>query len=428
MNFDPVAYINTPRGMEFRLGLERTIELLTRLGSPQKSLRFVHVAGTNGKGSTCAFLSHVLQEAGYKTGLFTSPFIIDFYDRIRIDGENISHDSLVAITLEVKAAADAMEDYPTEFELMTAVAFLYFQQQGCDIVVCEVGLGGRLDSTNVIESPELCIITRIGFDHVAVLGDTLAAIAGEKAGIIKGGVPVLSWAQEPEALEVIEQKARELGSPFFLPDFSQVTVGNSVSREAQTFGYKNLGDLQIALLGNHQPFNAAMAIEAAWLLREKGWVISDEALRAGLANTRWAGRFEIVSQDPTFIIDGAHNVDGVKALVDSLKTIFPQKKPVFIVGVLNDKDYKRMLEIVIPHGAAFVAVEPPNRRAIPAAELAETLKSLKKAAGYSNDVLPVSHTTNYADAVSQARAIAGKEGVVCAFGSLYSVAPTKQAL
>ena len=189
--FDPVAYINTPRWRSSRLGLDRTRELLAGLGNPQDKLRVVHVAGTNGKGSTCAFLASILQEAGYKTGLFTSPYIIEFADRIRVNGSNIAPDDLLDVTLAVREIAEAMPDHPTEFELMTAVAFTHFAQQECDICVVEVGLGGRLDSTNVLEAPELCVITPIALDHTELLGDTLAAIAGEKAGIVKPGVPVV---------------------------------------------------------------------------------------------------------------------------------------------------------------------------------------------------------------------------------------------
>ena len=228
MTFDPVAYINTPRWQESRLGLERTRDLMERLGRPQDKLRFVHVAGTNGKGSTCAYLASVLQEAGYRVGLFTSPYIETFEERIRVNGVNISMPDLTAATLAVKECADAMEaetgDHPTEFELMTAVALVHFAQAGCDIVVLEVGLGGRLDSTNIIDAPEACVIARIGLDHTAVLGNTVAEVAGEKAGIVKPGSPVVSWPQEPEAMAVVERVAAECGCELHVPDFSALEV------------------------------------------------------------------------------------------------------------------------------------------------------------------------------------------------------------
>ena len=447
--FDPVAYINEPRHRESRLGLERTLLLLEKIGRPQDRLRFVHVAGTNGKGSTCAFLAQILQEAGYRTGLFTSPYIVEFADRIRVNGENIPPADLLSATLTVKAAADAMEDHPTEFELMTAIGFLHFAQQGCDIVVCEVGLGGRLDSTNVIEGPELCIITPIGLDHMAILGDTVPAIAGEKAGIIKKGAPVLSWPQRPEAMDVIQETAAKMGAPLTLPDFSQLKVlppmmegseagrakgdgfsggpkGDGSSCPARWFDYKGYHGLRISLLGSYQPFNAAMAIEAALLLRQKAWHISDDALRAGLANTVWPGRFEVFAQDPTFIIDGAHNVDGVQALVDSLVEAFPQAAPVFVVGILADKDYKGMLRLALPHAAQFVTITPPIARGIPAPRLAEAIRGLEAAAGIDPLQVPVYSAVDIPDALRHAREAADETGLVCAFGSLYSIADIKR--
>ncbi|MCL1799145.1 MAG: bifunctional folylpolyglutamate synthase/dihydrofolate synthase [Eggerthellaceae bacterium] len=432
--FDPVAYINEPRWMASRLGLERIAELLDKIGRPQDRLRFVHVAGTNGKGSFCAFLSRILREAGYRTGLFTSPYIIEFADRIQVDGENIPFEDLCAATCAVKEAAEAMADHPTEFELMTAVAFVHFAQKGCDIVVCEVGLGGRLDSTNIIEAPELCIITAIGLDHTEVLGETLGAIAGEKAGIIKEGVPLLSWPQRPEAMEVVERVARERGAPLALPDFSRLPApgtasGHSFASIPRASGHQSspgtAPGYSLSLLGIHQPRNAAMAIKAVSLLRQKGWAISDDALRAGLAKASLPGRFEVVAHSPTFIIDGAHNPDGAQALADSLEAYFPEAAPVFIVGVLKDKDYAEMLRRVLPRASGLVATTPPNDRALPAADLVVCIRSLLEEAGCTPGAVPVHATPDIPAAVRQARALAGPEGLVCAFGSLYSVAPLK---
>ncbi|MEG1518011.1 MAG: folylpolyglutamate synthase/dihydrofolate synthase family protein [Raoultibacter sp.] len=428
--FDPVVYINEPRWMDSRLGLERTVELLKRLGNPQDSLRFVHVAGTNGKGSTCAFLAQILQEAGYKTGLFTSPYIIEFEERIRIDGVNISTVDLTEVTLSVKQAADAMEDHPTEFELMTAVALLYFARQTCDIVVLEVGLGGRLDSTNVIAAPEVCVIASIALDHTAYLGKTLAAIAGEKAGIIKRGAPVVSWPQEASALQVVEGVAASHDTTVRIPDFSQVTIA-SVATPAHPryrFSYRGYTDLDIGLMGSYQPFNATLALETVEVLREKGWNITDEALRDGLAQTKWPGRFEIVAADPTFVVDGGHNIEGAQALVNSLKASFPGMRPVFIIGVLKDKDYPEMLEIVMPLGAAFITITPDNPRALPADKLASAIRWT------CQDMLGCTASKrtfvarDASDAVARAREIAGPTGLVCAFGSLYSLADIKAAL
>ncbi|MEG0845361.1 MAG: folylpolyglutamate synthase/dihydrofolate synthase family protein [Raoultibacter sp.] len=428
--FDPVDYINSPRWMDSRLGLERIAELLELLGNPQQALRFVHVAGTNGKGSTCAFLAQILQEAGYKTGLFTSPYIISFEERIRIDGANISPADLVDVTLSVKRAAETMADHPTEFELMTAVALLHFAQQRCDIVVLEVGLGGRLDSTNVIDAPEVCVIASIALDHTAYLGTTLAAIAGEKAGIIKRGAPVVSWPQEESAWQVIQACAAQQETLVRTPDFSQLVIQSVATQEnpRYCFNYKSYLDLEIQLMGSYQPYNAVLAVEAVEVLRNRGWDISAAALRAGLAHTQWPGRFEIVASDPTFIVDGGHNPQGACALADSLRASFPDARPVFIIGVLADKDYPEMLEAIMPLGSAFIAITPDNQRALPAEALARALRWTAQDMLGCSACKHIYAAPTMAAAVAQAREIAGTKGLVCAFGSLYSIAGIKAAL
>ena len=367
--FDPVAYINTPRWRSSRLGLDRTRELLAGLGNPQDKLRVVHVAGTNGKGSTCAFLASILQEAGYKTGLFTSPYIIEFADRIRVNGSNIAPDDLLGVTLAVREIAEAMPDHPTEFELMTAVAFTHFAQQECDICVVEVGLGGRLDSTNVLEAPELCIITPIALDHTELLGDTLAAIAGEKAGIVKPGVPVVSAIQEPEAMAVIAAAAAEHGSPLTCVDADQL------EGTPADFSYRRWEQLAVGLLGSYQPENAATALEAVEVLRQRGWAIPDEAVVDGLANVYWPGRFEVLGDEPTFIVDGGHNPQGAQALIDSLEQRYPGRPVIFVMGVLGDKDYAAMVRQIIGYEPTrmVICIEPPNPRALTTEDLSRAL-------------------------------------------------------
>lgn len=452
MDFDPVAYINTPRWQESRLGLDRIRELLERLGRPQDSLRFVHVAGTNGKGSTCAYLASILQAAGYRTGLFTSPYIERFEERIRVDGADIGRDDLRAATLQVREQAEAMAresgDHPTEFELMTAVALVHFARCGCDVVVLEVGLGGRLDSTNVIDAPEACVIARIGLDHTALLGNTLAAIAGEKAGIVKDGSPVVSWPQETEAMAVVEATATRHGCELRVTDFSQLEEGavqwgcredatasttGHASAASRPFSYKGFRDLRTAILGSYQPQNAALALEAAEALRGRGWEIPDDAVRAGIAAARWPGRFEIVEGGAApdgfaFVVDGGHNPQGAQALADSLAEVFPGRKPVFVIGVLEDKDYPEMLEAVLPLGIAFVCVTPDNPRALPASKLARAIRwTGQDMLGCSACVSPYV-ARGFEDAVSRARELAGPDGLICAFGSLYSVGALKGAV
>lgn len=441
MDFDPIAYINTPRWQASRLGLERIRELLERLGRPQDRLKFVHVAGTNGKGSICAYLASILGAAGYRTGMFTSPYIERFEERIRVDGTMISPDDLRDVTLAVREHAEAMAeetgDHPTEFELMTAVALEHFARCGCDIVVLEVGLGGRLDSTNVIDAPEACVIARIGLDHTALLGNTLAAIAGEKAGIIKEGSAVVSWPQEPEAMAVIEHAAAEHGCELRMPDFAQLEEGavkwEDGASPFRPFSYKEWADLRTGILGSYQPQNATVALEAVDVLRGRGWRIPDEAVRAGVARTRWPGRFEIVEGGSSpdgfaIVVDGGHNPQGARALADSLAEVFPGRKPVFVIGVLEDKDYPRMLEDMLPLGSAFVCVTPDNPRALPAHKLARAIRwTGQDLLGCSACVNPVV-ARDFEDAIRRARELADPDGLICAFGSLYSVAALKEAV
>ena len=489
MPFDAIEYINTPRWLTSRLGLERIRELLDRLGRPQDRLKFVHVAGTNGKGSTCAFTASILAEAGFKTGLFTSPYVETFHERIRVNARNISDEDLTAATLRVRECAEAMEaeggEHPTEFELMTAVALVHFAHVGCDIVVLEVGLGGRLDSTNVIAAPEVAAIVSIALDHTNLLGNTLAEIAHEKAGIVKEGSTVVSWPQEPSAMEVVEDAARRAGDKLVVPDFSLLSVGKvtrgaalltcgtALEHEGHTpcsdsprcaaelraehavpaqklqasssidahrtpmsqvegtlpmrqFSYRGR-EYATRLLGSYQPSNAAMAIEIAGALRERGWEIPDEAIARGIAETRWPARFEVLDQPagmPTVVIDGGHNPQGAGVLADSLRDVFPDKRPVFLVGILADKDYRSMLRAVAPLASAFVCVTPPNPRALDAVDLAETIR---ETCGELGARATIEVAGDFDDAASAARKIAGPEGLICAFGSLYSIADVKAA-
>ena len=431
--FDPIAYLENPAWRVSKLGLDRIAELMERLSRPERTYRIVHVAGTNGKGSTAAFVSSVLQHAGNKVGLFTSPTIGDYASSILVNGEPIPPEDLCAVTRAVREAAEAMDDHPTEFELACAVSFLWFERARCDVAVIEVGLGGALDSTNVIEAPELCLFARIALDHTGVLGATLGEIASEKAGIVKRGASVVSWPQEPEAMQAIERAAEAYGASVRTPDFGELSVSSvELSKDGtsgiQRFRYRGYDNLSIGLLGSYQPYNAALAIEAIEALRERGWAISDEALRCGLAEATWHGRFEIAAVNPTFVIDGGHNPQGARALADSLKRVFPGRKAVFVIGVLADKDYPEMLEELLPLGSAFIVIEPPNLRALPAEKLARAIRWT------GQDLLGCSACTNpyiaedIPDAVAKAREIAGPDGLVCACGSLYSIAEIERAL
>lgn len=372
---EALAYIHAVHWQDHKPGLDRTRALLAALGDPHKGLRFVHVAGTNGKGSTAAMLDSCLRCAGYRVGLFTSPYINRFNERIQVDGVPIPDGDLVRLVEQVRPAASAMTDVPTEFELITALGMLYFAQERCDIVVLEVGLGGALDSTNVIDPPACAVITALGMDHVQELGPTLADIAAAKAGIIKPGSPVVSYGGAPEADRVIADAAAACGAPLTVADFARLTL-RGAGLEGQTFDYDGLTGLTLPLLARYQPRNAVVAIEALRALRARGWQIPDSAIRQGLAQVRWPGRFELLRRDPPFLLDGSHNAHGMRATADSLRALFPGEKFVFLVSIMADKDADEMLRLLLPLAKGFVTVTAPSPRAIPASELAARIESL----------------------------------------------------
>ena len=353
-------------------GLARISELCAALGNPQDDLKFVHVAGTNGKGSFCSMLSSVLRTAGFSVGLYTSPYIVRFNERMQMNGKPIEDALLAELTSEVKPIADKMTDKPTEFELITAIAFLYFKRMGADIVVLEAGMGGRLDSTNVISTPILSVITGISKDHTAFLGDTVEKIAGEKAGIVKTGVPVLFGGTDKACEEVIRAKARHMNSELLLVDYSSLKV-KELDLCGTVFDYKESKGLKIKLLGAYQSRNASVVCEAVSALCRLGLRISDSALRSGILAAKWQARFEIVRENPLVIFDGAHNPEGISGAVESIRLYFNDKKVVALSGVLSDKDYEFIadeLSGVVSH--AFT-VTPDNKRALSAEKYAKVL-------------------------------------------------------
>ena len=416
--FDPIEYINEPRWHEMSLGLERIEELLEGLGNPQDRLDFIHVAGTNGKGSTCSLVASVLQRSGFRVGMFTSPYIVRFEERIRVDGQDIPYEDLKETTLRVRSVAERMKSHPTEFELMTAVAFSYFAARSCDIVIAEVGLGGRLDSTNVIDSPLVCAITPISYDHCGLLGSTLGAIAREKAGIIKEGSRVVSAPQETEAQSVLRDVAQKKGALLSFVDPSSIEGDND------SFSYKNLKGLSLSLKGSYQLVNASVALEVVFALREQGWSIDDEALRSGLREARWPGRFEVIEGQPSIVIDGGHNPQGARELAVDLAKTFPGKRIAFIVGVLADKDHAAMLASWAPLASLFVCVDVPNPRTLAASELAAEIEGLRgESSTFAVEVLP-----DVEDALGFVMDDAASYDVVCFCGSLYGIGAFKEAL
>ena len=406
---EALSYIHSICWKGSKLGLDRTRELLGKLDDPQKELKFIHIAGTNGKGSTAAMLSSILEEAGYRVGLYTSPFINRFNERMQVNHQPIPDEELAALTEYVRPYADAMADSPTEFELITALAMVWFARQKCDIVVLEVGMGGELDSTNIIDVPEAAVIAAMGLDHVKELGPTMADIARAKAGIIKEGGRVVSYGGNPEADEVIAAVCRARNASLCQPDFSAIVPGD-FSLEGQTFSYKGWRGLRIPLVGAYQMNNAAVVLETVEVLRQRGWNISDEAVRQGLADTRWPARFEVLRRDPVFIVDGGHNPHGIRATAESLRRLFPGRKITFVTGVMADKDVEHILGLIVPLADQFFTVRPDNPRAMDAGELAARIEAMGAKATACASVR---------DGVDRAIQAEGPHGVACALGSLY---------
>lgn len=406
---EALSYIHSICWKGSKLGLDRTRELLGKLDDPQKELKFIHIAGTNGKGSTAAMLSSILEEAGYRVGLYTSPFINRFNERMQVNHQPIPDEELAALTEYVRPHADAMADSPTEFELITALAMVWFARQKCDIVVLEVGMGGELDSTNIIDVPEAAVIAAMGMDHVKELGPTMADIARAKAGIIKEGGRVVSYGGNPEADEVIAAVCRARNASLCQPDFSAIVPGD-FSLEGQTFSYKGWRGLRIPLVGAYQMNNAAVVLETVEVLRQRGWSVSDEAVRQGLADTRWPARFEVLRRDPVFIVDGGHNPHGIRATAESLSRLFPGRKITFVTGVMADKDVEHILGLIVPLADQFFTVRPDNPRAMDAGELAARIEAMGAKATACASVR---------DGVDRAIQAEGPHGVACALGSLY---------
>ena len=373
MNYtEALEYIHSVNRTFCKPGLERVNALCDKLGHPEKNIRFVHVAGTNGKGSFCAMLHSVLRAAGYRVGLYTSPHMIRFNERMQVDGQCISDDMLAEITAEVRPFVDAMEDRPTEFEVVTAIAFVYFQRMHCDLVILETGLGGRLDATNVIENPVASIITGIDLDHTAILGDTYAKIAYEKAGIMKKGCPVVIGECNSEAKCVLLEQAEQKGCSVALADVNKID-NVRYSLDGTVFSYGHYKNILLSLVGTYQPKNCATVIECVEVLKKSGFEISEDQLRQGLGSTKWIGRFEILSKDPIVIYDGGHNPQGVSAFVDSLKKVLPNTKAALVCGLLMDKDYEHMISAYSSVADAVFTLTVDSPRALSADALAQIL-------------------------------------------------------
>lgn len=413
-----IAYIHSVCWKGSIPGLGRTQELLKKMGNPEKKLKFVHLAGTNGKGSTAAMTASILSKAGYRTGLYTSPYIYRFHERIQVDGVEISDEDLTEITEYVKPLADSMAQSPTEFELVCCIAFEYFYRKKCDIVVLEVGMGGAWDATNVIEVPEVAVITNIGLDHTEYLGDTVEKIAETKSGIFKPHGHAVVYRSTPSVEAVYERVCAERDVSLRKADFDGLVL-KAHTLEGQVFDCGSRKNLVLPLLGDHQLHNASVVLSIADTLIGEGWNISEQNIYDGIRDVRWPGRFDIVCRKPLFIIDGGHNPQCIEALVKNIRDYLAGKKVVALTGVLADKDYADMYKPVMPLVDRFVCITPPNPRKLEAEQLARYLRQAGAQAQASESIL---------DGVKQTMDLAGKDGVVLCFGSLYSIGGIRDAL
>lgn len=411
MNYkEALEYIDGVSWLGSKPGLDRVSELLELLGDPHKQLKFIHIAGTNGKGSCAAMTAAIMKACGYRTGLFISPYLFRFNERMQINGREIEDDVLADIVTRIQPYADKMEQHPTEFEMMTAAAMLWYAEEKCDIVVLEVGLGGRLDATNVIDCPECAVIMNIGLDHTAYLGDTVELIAAEKGGIIKQGADVVLYDQSRSVENVIRGICDERGAKLHTADFSKI-VPEFDSLEGQVFSYKN-EPYALPLLGANQLRNAATVLEIVSVLRNKGWAMDQSDVEHGLYSVSWPGRFEVLSDEPYFIADGGHNPQCAESVAENIKKYFPDTRRVFLVGILADKDFEDVMDILAEVADEFICVTPNSPRALAADALAEALRKYGK---------PVSAVDNIREGVAAAQDAAGSDGMVCATGSLYMI-------
>jgi len=416
---EALEYIHSVNRTFCSPGLERTLTLTEKLGSPERGLKFIHVAGTNGKGSTSCMLESILREAGYKTGLYTSPFIYRFNERIRVMGEEISDEDIIRLTSEIKPLVEEMADKPTEFELITAMAFKYFKECGCDVVVLEVGMGGRFDATNIISSPLISVITGISVDHTAYLGDTVGKIAYEKAGIIKRGVPVVYGGDSGEGEEVVQDTAEELCAEYLRTDPTRLNV-KEMKLSGTRFDYRDRSDMELSLLGTYQTRNAMTVLDTVDRLKSLGLEIPEEAVRRGMASARWKARFEILSKNPTVIYDGAHNPEGIGVAVDSIKRYYGGSRVTVISGVLRDKDYRAVAKMIAEVADKVYTITPDSPRALSAEEYRDIFAEL----GVTAEPMP---SVTEAVAAGYERALSASSPLF-SLGSLYTYREFTDAL
>lgn len=422
MNYcDALKFIHSRLKFGSKPGMERITALCDELGNPQDKLKYVHVAGTNGKGSTCNMIAGILKEADYKVGLYTSPFIIDFRERIQINNEMISENDLAGYVEEIIPIVEKLSEKgiePTEFEIITAIAFKYFLDSDCDIVVLEVGLGGLLDSTNIIKKSEVSVITSISLDHTDILGNSLLEIAEQKCGIFKQNGHVVGYPQADFTVErYVKEKAKKLNCKYMHADLGKIRLvkeeidGSTIIYAGCTF--------KIPLTGKHQIYNFSTAISAINTLKQNGWNISAQNMIDGIQNIKMPARTEIISKSPLIIIDGGHNPEGVDALCDTLKKYCNNKDIIAVFGMMKDKDYSYCVENLAPLCSRIYTTTPSNSRSLPAKDLAKAVKQ------YCSKVKAVD---SYEKAYEKALKKADAESVILVCGSLYLASDIKNII
>ena len=424
------AAVNYLYGLQkhgIKLGLDNTIRLLSLLDNPQNYFQSIHVAGTNGKGSTSVIIASILQAAGFRTGLFTSPHLVSFTERIRVNNEEIREDEVIELTEEIRSTIEGSELNPTFFEFVTVMGFLYFKRKNIVWAVVETGMGGRLDATNVL-LPEAAVITSINYDHSEFLGNTISAIAEEKAGIIKDGVPVITSAQEPSVMDAIKKRAGEKNAGLFIygRDFSAAIKAEDTSGSAFNYnGGNNFEDLAISLPGRHQVLNAALALKTIEVISQKPLPntsrLNPDTIRAGLGNIKWQGRLEFISKEPPILIDGAHNPSAATILADSLKEIFFRvyRRIILVAGIMSDKDIRGIMVPLLPIAAEIILTAPAYERAASPDVLYGHAISL----GFS-----CRKAYGVADALTMAREIYREGDLIVITGSFYTIGEAKEIL
>ncbi|WP_420540398.1 bifunctional folylpolyglutamate synthase/dihydrofolate synthase (plasmid) [Paenibacillus polymyxa] len=423
MNYNnALIYLEGLGNFGIKPGLQRMHNLLQEMGDPHKKLRYIHVTGTNGKGSTIAFINSILTEAGYRVGVYTSPHLNTWNERIKLNNNYITDEEFARLVFFVKDAVDKMiekgYEHPTVFEIITAIAFQFFSENCCDIVLLEVGLGGEFDATNVIDAAEVSIITKISMDHSEYLGRTIEDIARTKSGILKKGTTLVLYPQDGHSENIIIEKATKNQCKVIIPDFSQIKI-NKMSIKGTSYRYSCYEEFNISLLGEHQIFNSIVALHACIALDQQGiFRINLNHIKQGLMKAHWSGRIEVLNDKPYIIMDGAHNEDGVFSLVKALKAYFPNKNINFIFGVLKDKDYLKMTQYILPIAKFVSTVSPLSDRSLSAAMLADII--------HKQNFDNVKNFENLKEALHWNLSQSEEDAIICIMGSLYVVGEAKQ--